>query len=166
VAWWCGLITSDAHEGLKAARLAVFGGVPWQRCQFHLQQNAQAYVPRKDMQAEVAEDIRTVFNFPRPYHRRSLPGQAGRKVSEDGFPSGGVDGCKYSGRIDRLRLPSCSPAVDPHEQYRRTTTCEVRRRTRVVSIFPNPASGLRLISAVLNEISDEWVTSNAYLTFQ
>ena len=58
------LITSDAHEGLKAARLAVFGGVPWQRCQFHLQQNAQAYVPRKDMQAEVAEDIRTIFNAP------------------------------------------------------------------------------------------------------
>jgi transposase-like protein len=42
---------------------------------------------------------------------------------------------------------------------------EVRRRTRVVSIFPNPALALRLISAVLNEISDEWVTSNAYLTF-
>ena len=37
----CGvqLVTSDAHEGLKAARLAVFGGVPWQRCQFHLPPN-------------------------------------------------------------------------------------------------------------------------------
>ena len=40
------------------ARLAVFGGIPWQRCQFHLQQNAQAYVPRKEMLSEVAEDIR------------------------------------------------------------------------------------------------------------
>jgi len=58
------LIISDAHEGLKAARLAVFSGVPWQRCQFHLQQNAQAYVPHKYMQAEVAEDIRTIFNAP------------------------------------------------------------------------------------------------------
>jgi putative transposase len=58
------LITSDDHAGLRAARLAVFGGIPWQRCQFHLQQNAQAYVPHKDMQSEVAEDIRTIFNAP------------------------------------------------------------------------------------------------------
>jgi transposase-like protein len=58
------LIISDDHSGLKAARRAVFGGVPWQRCQFHLQRNAQAYVPRKEMQAEVAEDLRTIFNAP------------------------------------------------------------------------------------------------------
>jgi len=58
------LITSDDHAGLRAARLAVFGGIPWQRCQFHLQQNAQAYIPHKDMQTEVAEDIRIVFNAP------------------------------------------------------------------------------------------------------
>src|SRR5512146_2084882 len=58
------LITSDDHAGLRAARLAVFGGLPWQRCQFHLQQNAQAYVPHKDMQTEVAADIRTIFDAP------------------------------------------------------------------------------------------------------
>jgi len=58
------LITSDAHSGLKSARQAVFGGVPWQRCQFHLQQNAQAYVPRMSMRAQVAADIRSVFNAP------------------------------------------------------------------------------------------------------
>ena len=62
----CGiqLITSDDHAGLKAARIAVFGGISWQRCQFHLQQNASAYVPRKEMRAEVANDIRTIFNAP------------------------------------------------------------------------------------------------------
>jgi transposase-like protein len=43
------LIISDDHAGLKAARMAVFGGIPWQRCQFHLQQNASAYVPRESM---------------------------------------------------------------------------------------------------------------------
>lgn len=58
------LITSDDHAGLKAARIAVFGGIPWQRCQFHLQQNASAYVPRKELRAEVAADIRTIFNAP------------------------------------------------------------------------------------------------------
>ena len=58
------LIISDDHAGLRAARQVVFGGVPWQRCQCHLQQNAQAYVPRKEMQAEVAGWIREIFNAP------------------------------------------------------------------------------------------------------
>jgi putative transposase len=58
------LIISDDHPGLGSARQAVFGGVPWQRCQCHLQRNAQAYVPRKDMKADVASDIRAVFNAP------------------------------------------------------------------------------------------------------
>lgn len=159
------LITSDAHEGLKAARLAVFGGVPWQRCQFHLQQNAQGYVPRKDMQAEVAEDIRTVFNSP-------------DRTTADAYLAKLVE--KYQKTASRLaewmatNIPEgltvfAFPAA--HRLLIRTNNLverlhrEVRRRTRVVSIFPNPASGLRLISAVLNEISDEWVTGNAYLTF-
>jgi transposase-like protein len=57
------LLVSDAHEGLAAARWAVFGGVPWQRCPFHLQQNAQAYVPKQELRTEVAADIRAVFNL-------------------------------------------------------------------------------------------------------
>lgn len=43
------LLISDVHEGLKAARKAVFPSIPWQRCQFHLQQNVQAYVPRQEL---------------------------------------------------------------------------------------------------------------------
>ncbi len=58
------LIISDDHAGLKEARKAVFGGIPWQRCQFHLQQNAQAYIPRKEMKKEVAADIKAIFNAP------------------------------------------------------------------------------------------------------
>jgi len=57
-------IVSDDHAGLRAARQAVFGGLLWQRCQFHLQQNAQAYVPCKEIQAEVAARIREMFNAP------------------------------------------------------------------------------------------------------
>src|SRR5579871_1319431 len=56
------LIISDAHSGLKAALRAVFPSVPWQRCQFHLQQNAQAYVTKRDRKSEVAGSIRAVFD--------------------------------------------------------------------------------------------------------
>lgn len=58
------LFISDAHEGLKAARRAIFPTVPWQRCQFHLQQNAQNYVPRRRMKQEVAERIWSIFTAP------------------------------------------------------------------------------------------------------
>ena len=63
------MITSDGHKGLAAARKAVFASVLWQRCQFHLEQNAQAYVPKKSMAHEVAEDIRDVFYA--PYRHRA-----------------------------------------------------------------------------------------------
>ena len=58
------LIISDDHAGLRAACTAVFGGIPWQRCQFQLQQNAQAYVPFKAIQKEVAGRIRAIFQAP------------------------------------------------------------------------------------------------------
>jgi transposase-like protein len=160
------LITSDAHEGLKAARLAVFGGIPWQRCQFHLQQNAQAYVPHKYMLAEVAEDIRTIFNAP---DRPTAEAYLARTVQ------------KYQKTASRLaewmaaNIPEglavfAFPVA--HRRWLRTTNGverlhrEVRRRARVVSIFPNPASCLRLVSAILSEISEEWLTGRTYLSFQ
>ena len=57
-------IVSDDHAGLQASRKAVFPSVPWQRCQFHLQQNAGHYVPKMAMRAPVAADIRAIFNAP------------------------------------------------------------------------------------------------------
>ena len=58
------LIVSDDHSGLRAARRAVFPSVPWQRCQFHLSQNAQQYARRSDQRAAIATDIRDIFNAP------------------------------------------------------------------------------------------------------
>ena len=58
------LIVSDDHSGLRAARRAVFPSVPWQRCQFHLSQNAQRYARRSDQRAAIATDIRDIFKCP------------------------------------------------------------------------------------------------------
>jgi transposase-like protein len=160
------LIISDDHAGLRAARLAIFGGIPWQRCQFHLQQNAQAYVPHKHMQAEVADDIRTIFNAP---DRPTAEAYLTRTVA------------KYQRSASRLaewlaaNVPEGLTVFSFPAAFRRllrTTNGlerlhrEVRRRARVVSIFPNQASCLRLVSAVLNEISEEWQTGRIYLTPQ
>ncbi len=58
------MIIADAHAGLNAARRATLPSVPWQRCQFHLQQNAQSYVTRLDQRKPVAQRIRAIFNAP------------------------------------------------------------------------------------------------------
>jgi putative transposase len=160
------LITSDDHAGLRAARPAVFGSIPWQRCQFHLQQNAQAYVPRKDMLTEVASDIRTIFDAP----DRGTADTYLAKVVE-----------KYSKSASRLsewlanNIPEGLTVFAFPASFRRllrTTNGverlhrEVRRRARVVSIFPNPASCLRLVSAFLAEMSEEWLTGRTYLNFE
>ena len=160
------LIISDDHAGLKAARLAVFGSIPWQRCQFHLQQNAQAYVPRKEMQAEVAEDIRTIFQAPDRATAEAYLTKAVQKYEKTASRLSEW----MAGNIPEGLTVFAFPVA--HRKLIRTTNGverlhrEVRRRARVVSIFPNQASCLRLVSAVLNEISEEWLTGRTYLSFQ
>jgi putative transposase len=160
------LITSDNHLGLRAARLAIFGGIPWQRCQFHLQQNAQAYVPHKDMLSDVASAIRTIFDAP-------------DRVTAEAYLAKAVE--KYSKNASRLsewlanNIPEGLTVFAFPASFRRllrTTNGverlhrEVRRRARVVSIFPNPASCLRLVSAILAEMSEEWLTGRTYINFE
>jgi len=159
------LITSDDHAGLRAARVAVFGGIPWQRCQFHLQQNAQAYVPRKEMQSEVAADIRMIVDAP----DRATAEAYLVKVSEKYRASAARLSEWMTGNLPEGLAVFAFPASD--RRLLRTTNGverlhrEVRRRARVVSIFPNPASCLRLVSAVLAEISEEWLTGRTYIIF-
>lgn len=157
------LITSDDHPGLGAARKAVFGGVPWQRCQFHLQQNAQAYVPRKELQAEVAADLRTVFNAP----DRAMAEIILNKTVQKYAPIASQLANWMEGNIPEGLTVFNFPTA--HRRLIRTSNSlerlirEIRRRTRVVSIFPNEAACLRLISAVLMEIDEQWQTGRVYM---
>ena len=160
------LIVSDNHAGIKAARKARFSGVPWQRCQFHLQQNAMQYVPKIAMRKNVATDLRAVFDAPdRNEAQRQLDiavkkyAKSAPKVSawmEANIPEG----------LTVFRLPAA------HRRRLRTTNMlervnkEIKRRTRVATLFPNEASLLRLTSAVLVEITEEWETGKRYLNME
>ena len=159
-------LVSDDHAGLKQARQASLPSVPWQRCQFHLQQNAQGYVPKQAMRKEVAQAIRDVFNAPDKTeaermlqllverYQKSAPALA--EWAEENIPEG----------LTVFQLPKA------HRLRMRTTNGlerlnrEIKRRTRVASLFPNEASLLRLASALLVEIDDEWMTGKIYLNMK
>jgi transposase-like protein len=160
------LIISDAHVGLQAARKAVFSGIPWQRCQFHLQQNASQYVPRQRMKREVAADIRAIFNAP---DRAQAEAQL-RKTVEKYAQSASKLADWLEGNIPEGLTVFSFP--EGHRRRIRTVNSlervclEIRRRTRVAGIFPNEASCLRLVSAILMEVSETWETCRIYLSFE
>jgi transposase-like protein len=134
--------------------------------QFHLQQNAGHYVPRISMRGEVARDMRAMFDAPdREEADRRL------KLAVQ----------KYEKTAPRLAAGRAANVPEgltvftlPPEHRRRLRTSnllerlnkEIKRRTRVATLFPNEAALLRLVSAVLMEISEEWETEKIYLRME
>lgn len=150
------LVISDDHSGLGAARRAVSGSVAWQRCQFHLQQNAGNYLPRQSMRLEVAVDIRAMFNASDRKNAEELLQAAIQKYA--------LTAPRLSAWMEENLAEGFTVFDFPLEHRRsiRTTNRlervnrEIRRRTRVVGVFPNEASCLRLVSALLMETSEDW----------
>ena len=159
-------VTSDDHEGLKNAIKTVFLGASWQRCQTHLQRNASAYVPKVDMRGAVSADIRDIFDSPDLEEAERRLAVAVKKYE------------KSASRLshwmeDNLRESFAVFALPKgHRKRMRTSNMlermnkEIRRRTGVVGIFPNEASVLRLVTAVVAEISDEWEIGKIYLNMK
>ena len=153
------LVISDAHAGLKAAIATVFIGAAWQRCRVHFMRNVLAVVPKGNAEM-VAAAIRTIFAQPDAASvaeqfddiatklERMLPKVAAmmREAKEDllaftGFP-----------QAHWRQLWSTNPLE--------RTNKEIKRRTDVVGVFPNPAALLRLAGSVLIEQHDEWAASD------
>jgi putative transposase len=160
------LITSDAHAGLKEARKACFPGVPWQRCRFHLMRNALAHVPREEMKREVMDDLRSVLDSADEHAAGEQLGRVVRKYQKSAPKLAQWMEENVPESFAVFRLPPS------HRQRLRTTNMlerlnrELKRRTRVATLFPNEASLLRLVTAVLMELSEEWETGKRYVTFE
>ena len=157
------MITSDDHCGLKAARQSLFNGVSWQRCQFHLQRNAQAYVPKKTMQKQVHDDIADIFAAPNiqmalmrlKFYVEKYSDSAPKLAEwmEENLPEGLT--VFELPKQHRKRMRTTNPLERLHE--------EINRRTNVARVFPNEASLMRLVSAIEMEISEDWVAGKRYL---
>jgi putative transposase len=160
------LVTSDAHAGLAEARKACFPGVPWQRCRFHLMRNALAHVPREEMKREVMDDLRSVLDSA---DEHAATEQLARVVRKYQKPAPKLAQWMEENVPESFAVFRLPPS---HRQRLRTTNMlervnrELKRRTRVATLFPNEASLLRLVTAVLMELSEEWETGKRYLTFE
>lgn len=159
------LVISDAHEGLKEAIAQVFSGASWQRCRVHFMRNVLAYIPHGE-KSLVSALLRTIFTQP---SRRDADLQW-QQVSDQ----------------MRKRWPQAAALMDdaqqdvlaymafPVEHWTRLYSTnplerlnkEVKRRTDVVGVFPDPAAVIRLVGAVLQEIDDEWQAGKRYFSLE
>jgi putative transposase len=152
------LVISDAHEGLKQAIATVLSGTTWQRCRVHFMRNLLATVTQ-GMREAIAAVVRTIFA--QPDHASALAQL--RKVAE------GL----------RVRFPRAATVLEDaaedilayrhfplaHQRQLHSTNTlerlnkEIKRRSNVVGIFPNPAAVIRLVGAILIEQDDEWAVA-------
>jgi len=158
------LVISDAHAGLRAAIAAVLIGAAWQRCRVHFLRNVLAQVPKGSAEM-VAAAIRTIFAQPGPVHVAeqldTIASMLGRQ-----FP-------KVEAMLRESADDVTAFAAFPVSHWKKVWSTnplerlnkEIKRRTDVVGVFPNPPALLRLAGAVLVEAHDEWqVADKRYLS--
>ena len=153
------LVVSDAHSGLKRAISRTLTGAAWQRCRVHLMRNLLARVPRAHAEM-VAATVRTIFAQPdQASTRRQLRAVAdtlrhSHPPVAELLEEAETDVCAYSSfpRAHWTKIWSTNPLERLHR--------EIKRRCDVVGIFPDDASVIRLVGAVLAEQHDEWAVGD------
>jgi putative transposase len=156
------LVISDDHEGIKSAVAGELPGAEWQRCVVHFERNVLSHVPSSST-AEVAEDLKAIFKVRRQRTAQALAEEFiefyGKRFPKaiSVFEAGIGDALTY------LSFPGS------HHAKLRTTNMlerlfkEVKRRTRVVGVFPNETSASTLATEIVLRSSEEW-TLRRYLT--
>ena len=154
------MVISDAHMGLVKAIKENFLNVSWQRCQVHFLRNILAKTPKKETK-EFKEDIKALFRIQDIKIARIVKNelfkkyegekkyQASLAILDEGFE----DAFTYLNESvvhSRLKSTNCLERLNE----------EIRRRERVIRIFPNVESAYRLIGAMLIDQDEEWLTAD------
>lgn len=157
------LVTSDDHSGLRAALRAILPSVPWQRCLFHLAQNASSYAPSANMRKEECCAVKEIYQAMDVEEAKSRL----RPILDH-----------FDGKADRFCdwLEECFTEgltffQYPKEHWKKIRTVNVverlnqeqKRHTRVVRLFPSVESCERLVVTLSMRIHEEWVTGRRYL---
>jgi transposase-like protein len=156
------LIVSDAHCGLVAAIRESFPGASWQRCKVHFMRNILVHIPHRDKDG-FAQQLKEIWLAPSAEGARERASSLVQRYAAK-FPKAIhtlEDGLEDSlsfysfAELDARKIASTNMLERLNE--------EIRRRTRVVGIFPNPDSYLRLVTTFLMEYSEDWSVSRAYI---
>lgn len=159
------LVVSDDHAGLKSAAKRHFQGASWQRCQVHFTRNAMGLVKRQ-RRKELAGDLRKTFTADDRSEAKNLA---------EGVVTKWQPVCPAVAKLIDEHIEECFQSFSFPESHRpriRSTNGlerlneEIKRRTRVVRIFPNRESCLRLVSALCIEQSEEWISGKRYLNME
>jgi len=156
------LVVSDDHSGLTAAITRCFDGARWQRCQFHFMRNVLKDVRKRD-QAEVSDLLRWVYEARNEKDARARLTDAVEQMSD-----------RWPEVAEKLELEGEQTVAVydlPRSHHRRLRTTnslerfheELRRRSRVVRIYPNRAALSRLMGALIIEQDERWLTDKRYL---
>ena len=151
------LVVSDSHVGIRGAVAKTLTGVPWQRCQFHFQQNAQSYVTGKRLKSFVAGEIRAIFNSGNreaAEKKNAMAVSLFREKRQDKLADWLEENIKQC-----LTIIDCPAEVQRYIRTSNIMECvnsQLKNRTRLIPVFPSEASLLRLLTARLMDLSDEW----------
>ena len=149
------MFTSDAHEGIIAALEDVFPDVPWQRCQAHFARNVADAAPKR-LRAGLRSELAEMFNC------RTLEEAVGRRdeIIAD-YAAGAPDAVRrldegFDDAMTVMALPEGMRRCTRTSNYLERLNREVKRRSKVIGIFPNAGSAVRLMGALLMEENDRW----------
>ena len=151
-------VTSDAHEGLRKAIEEVFPGAAWQRCIVHLERNAMSCAKNQRHKAAIGAILHAVFAEKDPALVRELYHLACEKIA--------CFNAKAAELLEEAEADALAYLDFPYEHHRRLRTNnvqervnrEVKRRSRVVQVFPSRKSLIRMLGAVLSEMDEDWST--------
>ena len=158
------LFTSDAHPGIRAALRAHYSGIPWQRCQYHFLGNALDKAPKK-REDQIQEALKQIWRKENTVEQAE--GRLNKLIDELSGPL--PDLADWLSEEAPQTLTVFNVAPETHRKRLRTTNAverlhqELKRRSKVVRIFPNPKSCLRLFGAMLKEQHEDWITGRRYL---
>ena len=156
------LVISDAHSGLVAAIRESFPGASWQRCKVHFMRNILVHVPHKSKEA-FAKELKEIWLAPdAPIARERAVALSKKYASRypkaiETLENGLEDSLAFYAfpQLDSRKIASTNMLERLNE--------EIRRRTKIIGIFPNPSSYVRLVTTYLMEYSEDWSVSRAYM---
>lgn len=159
-------VVSDDHAGLRAARRAVLGGATWQRCQFHLAQNATHHAPSLAIRKRIGAELRAVWNAASLAKAEAALAEL-VATYRDTAP-------KLAAWLEESVPESLVVfALPKHHRMRtsnpmeRAVQQEFKRRTVKVRVFPGEDALERLVSAILVEIDEKWASdTKAYIKWE